>query len=57
MKGWGRLRSWENGQKSRWSERSKRRGLVKEMNILRIKELLGFKSDNKRLKRKRCRVI
>ena len=47
MKGQGRLRSQENRQKSGQSEWSKQRELVKEMNILRIKEL-GFKSDNKK---------
>ena len=43
MKGQGKLRSRENGQKSRQSERSKWRGLITEMNILKIKGFLGFK--------------
>ena len=52
-KGWGRLRSRENRRKSRRSEQSKWRELVKEMNIFRIKNFLVLKVITKRLKRKR----
>ena len=57
MRGRGRLRSQGNGRKSGWSEQSEQRGLVKEMNMAKIRNILVFKMITKDLRGKRAWLV